>query len=209
VNRFIDAFEQATERLDRYIWFMSHKAANAACGMEAVDFHQIGLIKLYELCCDSRYSTKPVGEFDAIFKRSMFNQFMDLFAVSNEETAYVVQVDLTVISDQWGYNAFDEAYLRHYQEHIETLVSRDAAILLEHLLNPTPAIYRMHSIQRMRREALQSQGHNARVPQKLTHALVGNTIGFSTSKTKALIRELRMAWKQCQHNSWRLNGVTS
>lgn len=205
----MNTFEHASERLDRYIWFMSHRVTHPVCGMDRDDFHQTGLIKLYELCSDNRYNDKPVVEFDAIFKRSMFNAFMDAFAKGSEETAVVVQVDLQEISDNWGYSAFDEEFLAHYQRHLESFISADAATLLEYMLNPTPAVYHMHNIQRMRRETLQQQGFPVRVPQKLTQTLVGQTIGFSASKTKALIREIRMAWTHCQQNSWRPSVVMS
>lgn len=199
----MNTFDHASERLDRYIWFMSHRVNKPVCGMEADDFHQTGLIKLFELCLDTRYNDKPVAEFDAIFKRCLFNAFMDAFSKGTEETTVMIQIDLQEISESWSYSAFDEECLSHYQQYLETLISADAAILLEYLLNPTPAVYHMHNIQRMRREALQRQGLSVRVPQKLTQTLVGQTIGFSASKTKALIREIRTAWTlNCQRSAW-------
>lgn len=205
-------FDEVADRLDKYIWYMAHRAVSSSRinGMDVSDLHQTGLIKLYELYSNPKYSGKPVAEFDAIFKRALFNAFADVYAHSNEEGRHVIQIDLNDISEEWGYSAFDEAYLKHYQVHLETLISHDAAVLLEHLLNPTPAVYHMHNIQRMRREALQRQGKAARVPQKLTQAIVGQTIGFSASKTKALIREIRNAWgTQCRMYSWRQSAATS
>ncbi len=204
----VQTFELSNERLDRYTWYMSHRLVQSVVGMDADDFHQIGLIKLYELC--GKYGDKPNNEFDAIYKRALFNAFMDICSKSNDERAVVVQVDLETVTDSWGYDAFEEAYLRHYQQHLEKFISEDAAVLLEFLLNPTPAVYHMHNIQRMRREALQRQGQQVRVPQKLTQTLVGKTIGFSASKTKALLREIRTAWAQhCQSTNWKPSAATS
>jgi hypothetical protein len=178
-------------------------------GVEASDLHQEGLLKLYEVYTSAQYAGKPLDELDAIFKTALRNVFLDHYERDNRERRVLSDdVDLEVISEVWGYDAFAEAYLLHYQDHLSKLVSPDAAVLLDALLHPTPAIYHMFDIQRMRREALQSQGFNARVPKKLTHLLVGRVLGFSTSKTKALVRELQYTWRnECQLHNYNLNAA--
>lgn len=207
-------FDEAHERLDRYIWHIAHKFNSSVAnfpGMDAADFHQMGLIKLLELSRDSRYKSKTASEFDAIFKRSFFNKLLDLHQQNKTEMRAVVTIDLEAEASLWGYDAFAEELLKHYQQHLEYFLSESAAVLLEYLLNPTPAIYHLHNIQRMRREALRMQGFTVHMPPgKLTPLFVGQALGLTKNRTNKLLREIRDAWtNHFQKNNLRPSAAMS
>jgi hypothetical protein len=212
-------FDEASERLERYIRYMAHKLSKTYSGasrvmlfpaMDSDDFYQMGQLKLLELINDTRYQDKPIPEFDAIFKRSLFNHFMDMYKQFSLETTAVVQIELDEESEMWGYDAFAEKYLRFYQLHLESIVSQDAAVLLDYLLFPTPAVYHVHNIQRMRREALRMQGFKVHMPpDKLTPFSVGRSLGLNKNRTSQLLRELRDAWtNHFQTPRFRPNAAT-
>lgn len=201
-TRRMNTFPQALTRLDKYIWYMSHRFESSMRGMEVSDLHQEGLIKLYEVYSSAEYADKPFAELDAIFKAALYNTFTDLYHRSKRESGTFIDVDLEVIAEEWGIDGFNATYLAHYQAHLNQFLSTDAAVLLDTLLHPTPAVYHLANIQRMRRQALQGQGRTMRVPTKLTQSVVGSALGFSEPKTKALIRELQQTWRVhgCQNN---------
>lgn len=205
-------FDQAVERLDRFIWFLSNRYAQGLQSMEAADLHQIGLMKVNDICSNPNYMFLPDRELDWTIKRSLHNLYIDTVHKGADHRELVVYIDLQALSvaeESFSYDAFEEVYVKHYQEHLAKIVSSDASALLEHMLNPTPAVYHMFNIMCMRRRALQGQGMKARIPTKLTQEIVGKTLGFSVNYTKCLIRELRQAWRtECQSN-WRQSEVMS
>lgn len=212
----MNIFNHAMERMDKYIWSLAHKFGKNLHGMDVKDLHQEGLIKLYEIYTSSKYAGKPVEELDAIFAVSLKNAFSDLATKAGNVLSRhssldewlapdsTVEVDLSVIA----FDAFEDVYLRHYQEHLSHFVSPEAAILLDALLNPTPAVLHLQNIQNMRRAHIQRQGFNVHINKKIPNQITGLALGFSPSKTKALIRELQLAWRTvCQTNSLKLNAA--
>jgi len=187
-------WEGIVERLDRYIWALSHKFAPLLISMEPCDLHQEGLIKLYEVYVSDQYQDKSGPELDAILRTIVRNTFIDMVNIAKSQKPINMELDLEAISYSWGYDGFHDVFLRYYQEFLGTKVSPEASMLLDQLLNPSPAVYRMFNIQKMRRTALKNQGLDVRVPTKITNALVGRVLGFHPSKTKALVAELKKVW---------------
>lgn len=196
------SFDVVVQRLDRYIWAMAHKFKTSVRGMDEQDLHQEGLILLYEVHSSAAYTGRPLEELDAIFKAALYNSYADFYRKGKRERNHFVEVDLEIESEEWGVDGFTATYLAHYQEHLNKYLSADAAILLETLLHPTPAVYHLHHIQRMRRQTVHQQGvMQSKVPTKITQIVVGQALGFSPSKTKLLTRELQQAWREYGCNS--------
>jgi DNA-directed RNA polymerase specialized sigma24 family protein len=183
-------------RLDRYIWALSYKFAPLLISMEPCDLHQEGLIKLYEVYMSAQYGNKSGSELDAIFRQIVRNTFLDMVKTAKNHRPINMELNLEAVSNSWGYDGFHEVFLKYYQDFLGTKVSPEAARLLDELLNPSPAVYHMFNIQRMRRTALKQQGRDVRVPTRITNALIGKVLGFHPSKTKALVAELQRVWRR-------------
>lgn len=204
-------FDEAVKRLDRYVWAMAHKWKTSVRGMDEHDLHQEGLIVLYEVHSSTTYTGKPTDELDAIFKTCLHNAFADIYQRSKRERARVVE-DVDVETMEWGVDGFNTTHLSHLQEHLAKYLSTDAVILLDTFLHPTPPVYHLHLIQKMRRQAVHQQGvMNCKVPTRITQAIVGQALGFSTSKTKGLSRELQQVWRDhgCRQNRSTHNSAMS
>lgn len=207
----MDTFEEALCRLDRYIWYMAHRFGTSIKGQEIEDLHQEGTIKLYEIYSSERYTGKQANELDAIFKISLNNMLKDLYTKSKRHSQVIVPMEGDLEFPGYSYDAFADVYLAYHKDALSRQLSLDSVRLLEALLDPTPAIYHMYNITVMRRKALKSQGMNVRVPAKITHEIVGYVLGFSLTKTKNLIRELKEVWKtECQQvkGSYKQSAVT-
>jgi len=191
----VTGFDVALKRLEKHIWYMAHKFKVSIHGQEADDLFQEGVIKLYEIYTSARYKDKTGVVLDAIFRTSLYNMFRDMYRESRAEIAVIdVEVDVEKVTEVRGYDAFLDLYSDHCRDAFVEGLSSDAVNMLELLLNPTPAVYHLHNIQRMRREHLRSQGMTVRIPQKITHKLVGQVLGFTPSKTKRVMKELQLAW---------------
>jgi hypothetical protein len=195
-------FDAAVKRLDKYIWAMAHKFKTSVRGMDEHDLHQEGLIVLYGIHSSALYTGKSTDDLDAIFKAALYNAFADLYQRGKKEKARLSD-DVDVETCDWSVDAFNSTHLAHFQEHLAKFLSADAAKLLDTLLHPTPPVYHLHLIQRMRRQAVHSQGvMSCKIPTKITQATVGQALGFTTSKTKGLARELQQVWRDhgCKYN---------
>lgn len=189
-------WDEVVAKIDRYIWALSYKFAPLLISMEPSDLHQDGLIMIYELFVSGQFADKPVGEQAAIFRTVVKNEFLNMVKKAKNRKPINMELDLEAVSYMWGYDGFHEVWLRYYQDFLGTKVSPEAARLLEELLNPSPAVYRMLAITQMRRNALKIQGFNVRDRLKITNGLVGKVLGFHPSKTKALVAELQRAWRK-------------
>lgn len=210
----MNTFDEALKRLDKHIWYMCHRFEVSIYGQDVEDLRQEALIKLYEIYSSSRYAGKTTRELDVIFKKSLWNLLRDLYATGKTDFQMFTELDVDVegIAGTYGYDGFMDVYLAYYREDMAKTLSQRALNLLELLLNPTPAVYHMFNIHCMRVRALQSQGHNVRVPKKITHELVGSVLGYSIAVTKNLIRELQEVWSnqlQPMTTRFRLNAATS
>lgn len=207
----MEKFEDAIAQVDRLIWKISHRWAESIRGVEASDLHQEGLIRLYEVYTDSRYSLHNAATLKYIFLASLKNMFADMFDKSRTEAKYIQQIDLQEESDKWGYEAFTDVYTAYLTQHLTRQLSDDAASLLELLLAPSPPVHRLHNLICMRRRALRLQGINVKIPGKISNETTGHALGFTKTKTKLLMRELRQAWKndfQTRYN-FKLSEPTS
>lgn len=189
-------WDSVAAKLDRYIWALSHRFAPMLISVEPSDLHQEGLIKLYEVYESGQYGDRPVSELAAIFRQIVLNTFLDMVKSAKNQRPLNMELDLEAISYSWGYDGFHDVWLRYYQDFLGTKISPEAARLLEELLNPSPAVYRMFNIQRMRRTAIKNQGLDVRVPTRITNALIGKVLGFHPSKTKVLMAELQRVWRK-------------
>lgn len=181
--------------MERYIWKLAHNYASTTPGQEPADFFQEGVITLMRVY--QAHGTKPQDELVKIFKTSLVHQFISIYRqhVSSKQT---VTLDLEAVTSTMSEDAFNDLYMQHYTEHLQSVVSPDAARLLAQLLDPDPALVRMHSITMTRRQHLRAQGIPTCVAKKITHQLAGHYLGFSLSRTKRLIAELQRAWKEMQ-----------
>lgn len=203
-------FDDAVQQFDKYIWALSHRFAAKMRGLDAADLHQEGLIKLYEIYTSPAHSDKTDMEVIKLFKTALVHRFIDIQREQHLHDVVMVTVDLEIISQTFGEDAFADLQLHYCKEYLESFVSEDAKLLLEHLINPTPAVLHMFNIQTMRREHLKKQGIKTLTTRKITHQLVGQVLGFSASKTKALVRELQHACREhlCLAPSFKLNTAT-
>lgn len=189
-------WDEIQARLDKYIWALSHRFAPLLISVEPCDLHQDGLIRLLEVHRSGQYWDRSERELDAIYRQIVKNDFLDKVKTAKNHRPINMELDLDAISYSWGYDGFHEVFLRYYQEFLGTKISPEAARLLEEMLNPSPAVYHMFNIQRMRRTALKNQGFDARVPTRITNALIGKVLGFHPSKTKVLVAELQRVWRR-------------
>lgn len=189
-------WDEVVRLLDRYIWAQAHKFAPSMLSAEPCDLHQEGLMKLYEIHESGRYCGKSGTELAAIYRQIVTNTLWDMMKSSINRKSLNLALDLEAVSYSWGYDGFREVWLKYYQDFLGTKVSPEAARLLEELLNPSPAVYRMFNIQRMRRTALKNQGFDVRIPTRITNALIGKVLGFHPSKTKVLMAELQRVWRR-------------
>ena len=189
------AFEDAFSRFDRLIAFVAMKYAGRLPGIEIQDLIQEGRIKLYTIYTSLDYADKPVEELDAIFKRALNNRLLDLVLRANKERATRVHLDLdTIDSFHLAVDGFSEIRHEHLRDHLKAQVSADAGKLLVALLDPPPSAVRSFQIRTMRRNKVRSQGRNTFVGRKIPHELIGCAVGFSSSQTKRLVRELQHAY---------------
>ncbi len=184
------AFELALTKYDRLIWALSIRFGKGIEGMDVEDVVQEGRIKLFEIL--EQHGFRPESELAAIFKKSLVNRILDLRRKTKAERDTIV-LDLEEVAQAMGDDGFSDLFLKHYQEHLATMVSPEAALLLENILNPSDAILEAHLVQTLRREHLKRQGFKVNVTRKLTHQLVGSMLGFSSSKTKRLMSQLQDA----------------
>ena len=96
-------FEEAVQKLDNYIWAMSHRFAFKLRGFDVSDLHQEGLIKLYEICTSASHGHKPELEIIKLFKTSLTHRFIDIQREQAIQDQHLVTVDLEVISQQSMY----------------------------------------------------------------------------------------------------------
>lgn len=185
----LSAYDVALQKFDRLIWALAIRFGKGIEGMDIEDVVQEGRIKLLEIL--ESHGFKPEAEVDALFKRSLVNRILDLRRKAKSE--HDVVVDLEDMSQVIGDDGFSELFLKHYQEHLASMVSPEAALLLNNLLDPSHDILLAFHAQTLRREHLQKQGFKVNVTHKLTHQLVGQVLGFSSSKTKRLITQLQAA----------------
>lgn len=185
----LSAYEVALNKFDRLIWALAIRFGKGIEGMDIEDVVQEGRIKLLEIL--EVHGFKPEAEVDALFKRSLVNRILDLRRKVKPE--HDVVIDLEDMSTLVGDDGFSELFLKHYQEHLASMVTPEAALLLTNLLDPSQDIIMAFRAQTLRREHLQKQGFKVNVTHKLTHQLVGQVLGFSSSKTKRLITQLQDA----------------
>lgn len=189
-------WDKIVARLDKYIWALSYRFSPFMISMEPCDLYQEGLMRLYEVYTSGQYADRSGRKLDAIFRQIVKNTYLDMLKTAKKRKPINMELDLEAISYNWGYDGFHEVFLKYYQDFLGTKVSPEAALLLDQLLNPSPAVYRMFDIQKMRRRALLLQGFDSRPPTKITNALVGRVLGFSENKTKILMAELQRAWRK-------------
>lgn len=185
----LSAYDTALTKFDRLIWALSIRFGKGIEGTDVEDVVQEGRLKLLEIL--EHHGFKPEEEVAALFKRSFINRIMDLRRKVRPE--HDVMIDLDDLSHLMGDDEFSELFLTHYQEHLASMVSADAALLLGQLLDPSQDTLLAYHAQSLRREHLQQQGFKVNVTRKLTHQLVGQVLGFSPSKTKRLITQLQVA----------------
>lgn len=205
-------FEEVLLRLDKHIWYMAHRFGTSIKGQDIEDLHQEGVIKLYEIYSSPKYHGRTSEQLDSIFKGALRNRLRDLYSTEKHTMLAYSDESIDDLADIHVFDAFLDIYLAYHKKHLSSKLSRDAVHLLDLLLEPTPAVYHMFNIQVMRRRALQLQGQNVRIPTKITHQLVGSVLGFESSKTKKLLKELQKVWrKECQQAKGRFkrNGVKS
>jgi DNA-directed RNA polymerase specialized sigma24 family protein len=185
----LSAYDVALNKFDRLIWALAIRLGKGIEGMDVEDVVQEGRLKLFEIL--EHHGFKPEEEVAALFKRSLVNRIMDLRRAV--KTEHQVVIDLEDMSNLVGDDNFTELFLKHYQEHLASMVTPEAALLLNQLLNPSHDVLLAFHAQTLRREHLQKQGFKVNVTHKLTHQLVGQVLGFSSSKTKRLISQLQDA----------------
>lgn len=203
------SFDEAVQKFDRYIWALAHRFAGNMRACDPSDLHQEGLIKLYEVHTAAANRGKSDDELGKLFKKSLVNTLIDMRRKQHTQDVNVVTVDLEVISQMFGEDAFAELQLQYCRDYISHFVSPEAAVLLANLLDPSPAVLHSFKIQQLRRAHIRRQGFNTLVTRKITHQLVGQVLGFSPSRTKALIRELQVACLEhlCLVPSCKLNAA--
>ena len=202
-------FDEAVQTFDKYIWALSHRFAGKMRGCDPADLHQEGLIKLYEVYTSATHGHKADAELAKVFKTALVHRFIDIQREQNLQDQLMVVVDLEVISQTFGEDAFADLQLQYCKEYLGHFVSDDAQRLLDMLLDPSPAVLRQFHIQTLRKEHIKRQGIKTLTTKKITQQLVGQVLGFSASKTKALIRELQQACREhlCLVPSYKLNAA--
>ena len=201
--------DEAMVAFDKYIWALSYRFSKKLRGCDPSDLHQEGLIKLYEVYTSAANLNKPDSELSKILKTSLVHRFIDIQREQRIQDQHLDTIDLELISRTFGCDAFEELHFQYCKEYLSGFVSPEAVRLLESLLEPTPGVMRAFNLQCMRREHIKQQGIKTLTTRKISHQLVGHTLGFSIGKTKLLIHELQQAFQEhmCSAYSYKLNKV--
>ena len=182
------AIEGALNKLNNLMWGISHKYGKGIVGVDIEDLVQECKIKLLDLM--GTHGDLPETEFSAFFARACINHIHDL---RRKQRPSDVCVDLEEVSYMLGESDFQEIFLKHYQEHLASIVSPDAALLLNELLDPSEELEAVLFKRNLRKCHIQALGIKTSISNRITHELAGEVLGFSSSKTKNLIRQLQQA----------------
>lgn len=203
------SFNEAVQEFDSYIWALAHRFSTKLRGYDASDLHQEGLIKLYELFCEKNEG-KTDEHMERLLKRALVNRFIDIRRDQAQQDYMMTTINLDWISEEVGEDAFADLQLQYHQEYLAHFVSADAQRLLMALIEPPQEAYEQFMIQNLRRQHIKAQGFRTSVGNKITHNLIGQVLGFPVHKTKALIHELQLAYREhlCSVPSYKLNAAT-
>ena len=157
-------WELVVDELENLVKYASKRVYQGASVVDKAispeDLYQLGMIKLYK--CWQKYKTKPLNEFKAIFKTSLFRSLP-------KELNKRVYIDLNEeISGEESYeeNFIDNLILEDSIDKLKAMLSPISKAILLEIINPSPAtLWVVWADEARKRHIKETQNSSTRLPR--------------------------------------------